>query len=136
MFSFKGRLQKKFPSLFFLKKMQVLSTLGNKTINFTSREQIDNAKTYSVVIKSEEQNKVIFTDSNATLTEVDYYYTYTTAQVLKESNFYTYEVRNTTDGVLLYRDKIFATDQTISTFNISNNVYIEQSTGDNEYIFA
>jgi len=116
--------------------MQVLSTLGNKTINFTSREQIDNAKTYSVVIKSEEQNKVIFTDSNATLTEVDYYYTYTTAQVLKESNFYTYEVRNTTDGVLLYRDKIFATDQTISTFNISNNVYIEQSTGDNEYIFA
>jgi len=136
MFSFKGRLQKKFPSLFFLKKMQVLSTLGNKTINFTSREQIDNAKTYSVVIKSEEQNKVIFTDSNATLTEVDYYYTYTTAQVLKESNFYTYEVRNTTDGVLLYRDKIFATDQTISTFNISNNVYVEQSTGDNEYIFA
>jgi hypothetical protein len=136
MFSFKGRLQKKFPSLFFLKKMQVLTTLGNKTINFTSREQIDNAKTYSVVIKSEEQNKVIFTDSNATLTEVDYYYTYTTAQVLKESNFYTYEVRNTTDGVLLYRDKIFATDQTVSTFNISNNVYIEQSTGDNEYIFA
>jgi len=136
MFSFKGRLQKKFPSLFFLKNMQVLTTLGNKTINFTSREQIDNAKTYSVVIKSEEQNKVIFTDSNATLTEVDYYYTFTTAQVLKESNFYTYEVRNTTDGVLLYRDKIFATDQTISTFNISNNVYVEQSTGDNEYIFA
>ena len=43
---------------------------------------------------------------------------------------------NTTDGVLIYRDKIFATDQTLSTFNISNNVYVEQSTGDNQYIYA
>tara|TARA_R110000751_G_scaffold46409_1_gene104475 strand:- start:62 stop:412 length:351 start_codon:yes stop_codon:yes gene_type:complete len=116
--------------------MQVLTTSGTRLLNFTSRINIDNAKTYSVVIKSEEQNKVIFTDVNATFTEVKYYYTYSTTQALEEANFYTYEIMNTTDGVLLYRDKIFSTDQTLSTFNISDNVYIEKSTGDNEYIFA
>ena len=116
--------------------MQVLSTSGTRIINFTTREEISSSKTYSLVIKSEELNKVIFTDSNATLTAVDYYYTYSTTQALTEANFYTYEIRNTTDNTLIYRDKIFATDQTVSTFNISNNVYTESSTGDNEYIFA
>jgi len=116
--------------------MQVLTTSNERLINFTSRVNIDNAKTYSLVIKSEEQNKVIFTDSNATFSEVKYYYTYSTTQALVEANFYTYEIMNTTDGVLIYRDKIFATDQTLSTFNISNNVYVEQSTGDNQYIYA
>tara|TARA_R100001163_G_scaffold9810_2_gene9380 strand:+ start:2923 stop:3273 length:351 start_codon:yes stop_codon:yes gene_type:complete len=116
--------------------MQVLSTSSTRTLNFTTREEISGSKTYSLVIKSEELNKVIFTDSNATLTAVDYYYTYSTTQALTEANFYTYEIRNTTDNTLIYRDKIFATDQTLSTFNISNNVYTESSTGDNEYIFA
>lgn len=116
--------------------MQVLTTSGTRIINFTSREVIDNAKTYSIVITSEEQNKDIYTDATATFTEVDYYYTYSLTQALTEANFYTYEIRNTTDGVLLFRDKIFATDQTVSTFNISENVYVEKSTGDNEYIYA
>lgn len=116
--------------------MQILTVTGARLINFTSRVKIDNTKTYSLVIKSEEQNKVIFTDANATFTEVKYYYTYSTTQALTEANFYTYEIMNTTDGVLIYRDKIFSTDQTLSTFNISNNVYVEQSTGDNQYIFA
>tara|TARA_R110000803_G_scaffold94698_2_gene162400 strand:+ start:98 stop:448 length:351 start_codon:yes stop_codon:yes gene_type:complete len=116
--------------------MQVLTTSGTRLLNFTSRVNIDNTKTYSIVIKSEEKNKVIFTDANATFTAVKYYYTYSTTEVLTEANFYTYEIMNTTDGVLLYRDKIFSTDQTLSTFNISNNVYIEKSTGDNQYIYA
>ena len=116
--------------------MQVLTTSNARLINFTSRVNIDNTKTYSIVIKSEEKNKVIFTDANATFTAVKYYYTYSTTQALEEANFYTYEIMNTTDGVLLYRDKIFATDQTLSTFNISDNVYIEKSTGDNQYIYA
>ena len=116
--------------------MQVITISGNRLLNLTSRTKIDNTKTYSIVIKSEEQNKVIFTDANATINELKYYYTYLLTHTLKEANFYIYELMNTTDGVLLYRDKIFATDQTLSTFNISDNVYIEKSTGDNEYIFA
>ena len=69
--------------------MQVLSTSGTRIINFTTREEISGSKTYSLVIKSEELNKVIFTDSNATLTAVDYYYSYSTTQSLTEANFYT-----------------------------------------------
>ena len=116
--------------------MNVIVTNGTRNLNFTSRVKIDNAKTYSLVIKSEEKNKVIFTDANATFTEVKYYYTYSTTQALTEANFYTFEINNTTDNKLIFRGKIFATDQTLSTFNISNNVYVESSTGDNEYIYA
>ena len=116
--------------------MQVITTTGTRLINLVPREKFSGTKTYSLVIKSEELNKVIFTDSNATFSEVDYYYTYSTTQALTEANFYTYEVRNTTDNTLVFKDKIFATDQTVSTFNISNNVYTETSTGDNEYIYA
>ena len=116
--------------------MQVITPTGTRLINLVPREKFSGAKTYSLVIKSEELNKVIFTDSNATFSEVDYYYTYSTNQALTEANFYTYEVRNTTDNTLVFKDKIFATDQTVSTFNISNNVYTETSTGDNEYIYA
>ena len=72
--------------------MQVITTTGTRIINFVPREEISGSKTYSLVIKSEEQNKVIFTDSNATFSEVDYYYTYSTTQALTEANFYTYEV--------------------------------------------
>ena len=49
--------------------MQVLTTTGTRIINFTSREAIDDDKTYSIVITSEEQNKVIYTDATATFTD-------------------------------------------------------------------
>ena len=49
--------------------MQVITTTGTRIINFVPREEISGSKTYSLVIKSEEQNKVIFTDSNATFSE-------------------------------------------------------------------
>ncbi len=116
--------------------MQIITKSGTRLLNLMPRETIDSGKVYELKIKSEEQNKIILTDSNALFNSVKYYYTYSTTQALTEANFYTYEIRNTTDNTLIYRDKIFATDQTVSTFNISNNVYTESSTGDNEYIFA
>jgi len=116
--------------------MQIITKSGTRLINFMPRETIDSGKVYELKIKSEEQNKVILTDSNASFTLVKYYYTYSTTQELTEANFYTIEINNTTDGTLIFKDKLFCTDQTLSTFVISNNVYIEKSTGTNEYIYA
>ena len=116
--------------------MQILTTTGTRLLNFISRETISGSKVYKLTIKSEELNKVILTDTNASFSSVDYYNTYSTTQTLVAANFYTVEITNTTDSTLIFRDKLFCTDQSTATFEISNNVYIEKSTGDNEYIFA
>jgi hypothetical protein len=119
-----------------LKKMQIITKSGTRLLNFMPRETIDATKVYELKIKSEEQNKVILTDSNALFNLVKYYYTYSTTQALDEANFYIVEINNTTDGTLIFKDKMFCTNQVLSTFEISKNVYIEKSTGNNEYIYA
>jgi hypothetical protein len=114
--------------------MQILTETGTRNINFIPRETISGAKVYKLVIKSEGQNKVILEDTAATFTELDYYYQYSTTQTLKENNYYTITITNTTDGIVIFKDKMYCTDQTLSDYEISNGVYIEQSTGDNEFV--
>jgi hypothetical protein len=121
--------------LLFLKNMQILTKTGTRNINFIPRETISGAKVYKLVIKSEGQNKVILTDNAATFTELDYYFQYSTTQALEENNYYTITITNTTDGIVIFKDKMYCTDQTLSDYEISNGVYIEQSTGNNEFVY-
>ena len=51
--------------------------------------------------------------------------------ILIEGRFYTLEIYNGTS--VIYRDMIFCTDQTISTYSINNSVYTEHATT-NEYV--
>ncbi len=121
--------------------MQINPTLGVKYINFIPREDILNTKTYKIDIKSEAQNKIIFTDTDMTINELDYYYQYTFLEdfqqptILKENNYYTITITNTTDSTIIFKDKMYCSDQTLSDYEISNGVYIEQSTGDNQFIY-
>ena len=115
--------------------MQILTKSGTRVINFIPRETIDGAKVYKLVIKSEAKNKIILTDEAATFTELDYFYTYTTTQALTENNYYTITITNTTDNNIIFKDKMYCSNQTLSDYEISNGVYIEQSTGDNEFIY-
>jgi len=115
--------------------MQILTTNGSRFINFIPRETINGVKTYKLVIKSEAQNKVIATDNDATFSELDYYYQYSTTQALVENQYYTITITNTTDNAIIFKDKMYCSDQTLSDYEISNGVYIEQSTGDNQFIY-
>lgn len=112
--------------------MQILSTTGG-TINFIPRENIKVSKTYTLTIKSESKNKIIFTDANATIGSEKFYSTYVTTQALIESSFYNLEVTNATDSKLIFRDKIFCTDQAASAYAITEGVYTQHNTGLNEY---
>jgi hypothetical protein len=114
--------------------MQILSTTGG-TLNFIPRENISSGKTYTLTIKSENKNKVIFNDADATITADKFYSTYTTTQALKESSFYNLEVTNATDNKLIFRDKIFCTDQAANAFVINDGVYTQHNTGANEFIY-
>jgi hypothetical protein len=120
---------------FYVKNMQILTTSGTRIINFIPRETITGSKTYKLVIKSEAQNKVIATDNDATFTELDYYYQYSTTQALVENNYYTITITNTTDNAVIFKDKMYCSDQTLSDYEISNGIYIEQSTGNNQFVY-
>lgn len=115
--------------------MQILTTSGTRIINFIPREAILSTKVYKLVIKSESENKVIKTDENAVFSELAYYYQYSTDQILKENFYYTITITNTTDNKIIFKDKMYCSDQTLSDYEISNGVYIEQSTGDNEFVY-
>ena len=113
--------------------MKIVTTSGNRDFNVIPRVNFSSSKVYELKITSEQQNKVVFTDSTASFTNYKYYFTYATSEALLEANFYTIEINNLTDNKLEFRDKLFCTDQTISTFSMSNNVYVETQTGNNEY---
>ena len=63
---------------------------------------------------------------------VDGYYLYTTATFdLKEGNFYTLSILDNTD--IVYKDKIFCTNQVIADYTINNGEYVTNQTT-NEFI--
>lgn len=58
---------------------------------------------------------------------------------LKEDRFYTLRFKRNSDNEVLYKDKLFVTNQTISQVNgnlysINNGEYVEQQTSNNDYI--
>jgi len=115
--------------------MQILTDSGYRVINFIPRETIDGTKTYKVEVKSEAENRIILTDAIATFVELDYFYTYTTNLPLNENNYYTITITNLTDSNIIFKDKMYCSNQTLSDYEISNGIYIEQSTGDNQFIY-
>lgn len=87
------------------------------------------------MVKDEAKNRELFTDNDANFTELDYFYTYSTTQTLIENSYYTITITNKTDNIIIFKDKMYCSNQTLSDYEISNGVYIEQSTGDNQFIY-
>lgn len=60
-----------------------------------------------------------------------YYLVINEIVALKENNFYTIEVKKASE--IVYKDKIFCTNQTVSDFSVNNNEFTTYSS-DNDYI--
>jgi hypothetical protein len=71
------------------------------------------------------------TSYNITATIDGYYLTWTESVTLEEDNFYMLTVFNGAD--IVYKDKIFCTNQTVSTYSVNNGEFVSVSS-DNEYI--
>jgi hypothetical protein len=66
-----------------------------------------------------------------TATQSTYYLTFSKAVTLKENNFYQLTVKNGSD--IVYKDRIFCTNQTVSDYTVNNNEY-EDYSSDNDYL--
>ena len=83
----------------------------------------------AIVLRDEETNEE--TTIN-TVFSIDKYYAVTSLIFpIKQNKFYTLTILNGSDVV--YKDKIFCTNQIKEDFSINNNVYIQNSSN-NDYI--
>jgi len=103
---------------------------GNQTFSFIPRSYTDGT-TYTIKLTNETTNKEAYNDTTTSFTEEDYYYQHTDVFTLVEDTYYALEITAGSD--LIYRDKVFCTNQTISSYSINNGAYTEHSQ-DNEFI--
>lgn len=106
--------------------MIVLRPIGTaQNLKFIPREY---AAT-KVVLLDESANTEVEID--ASFTQDKYYLTSDIIFNLKEGRFYNLTVYNVND--IVYKDKIFCTDQNVLNYSINKDVYTSTVT-DNEYI--
>ena len=101
------------------------------------------AQSFKVIPRDYDVDRLLLTDditgneqeAEETFTQVGDFLECECALNLKEGRFYTLYLYNGLNVV--YKDKVFVTDQTISTtqkYDINKNEYTEQETSDNDYI--
>ena len=73
----------------------------------------------------------VSTSYDITPTILDYYLQITKTVTLQEGNFYMLTVKNGAD--IVYKDKVFCTNQTLSDYSVNNNEYTNY-TSNNDYI--
>jgi hypothetical protein len=103
---------------------------SNQTFSFIPRSYTAGT-TYTIKITNEVTNTEAYSDTTTSFTAEDYYYQYTDTFTLVEDTTYVLEITAGSD--LIYRDKIFCTNQTLSSYSVHNNEYTEHSE-DNEFL--
>ena len=88
--------------------------------------------TYNVTIVNEQTNKEVYNQNVTSISENLYYNRLNAIFNVKQDNFYMVTVKAGSDVV--FKDKIFCTNQTISDFTVNDSQYTQQNTI-NEFIF-
>jgi hypothetical protein len=94
-----------------------------------------NAQTFALIPRNGDFDTVEITDDQTnetvtveewTFTEGDYYSTLLVEVELVENHFYNLVLKDGTN--IVYRDRIFCTDQPIVTFSVNNGQYVSNAT--------
>lgn len=103
---------------------------SDQTFSFIPRSYVSGT-TYTIKIVNETTNKEVYSETATSFTLVDYYYQHTDTFTLIEDTMYTLEI--TAGNELIFRDKIFCTNQTISSYSVNDTDYTQNSV-ENEFI--
>lgn len=108
--------------------MLTIGTNGTKTFNIIPRQE---ASDVTATLTSETTG-TSYSDTTS-ISSTKYYFNMACNfnTTLQESSFYTLEVKE--GGDVIFKDKVFCTDQTINDFSVNYNTYTEHSS-DNEFI--
>ena len=100
------------------------SSTDSQTINFIPREYTEGT-TYTITIKDETTNKEVFSSTTTTFTSLDYYFQYSSVFTLVENTMYMLEIKDGTN--VIFKDKIFCTNQNVTTYSVNDNEYIKNT---------
>lgn len=100
-------------------------TASSQTFKIIPRSM--NADTLTLVNETTGEETIY----NISITQLDYYAVIDEVLDLKENNFYKLTVSNGSE--IVYKDKVFCTNQVIENFTVNNNEYTSYSS-DNDYI--
>jgi len=103
--------------------MVILTTnnVTNQTLRFIPR-----GNTFNSVKITDEQTNVTTQITGYVISDFGYYVQLRGVFNLKENHFYTIEIKNNSD--IIFRDKIFCTDQSTSSFSVNNAQYTSNNT--------
>jgi len=114
--------------------MKILTTSTEaQTIKVIPREYV----TTATMTLRDDQTNTVTTFSDITLTEEGDYNLITETFALKEG--YYYDLKLTSEGATIYKDKVFCTDQSVDQstndyYTINQDVYQTETTHDNDFI--
>lgn len=103
---------------------------SSQTINFIPREYTQGT-TYTVKIVNEATNAQVYNQDVTTFTENLYYFQHSDTFSLKEDTYYMLTI---TSSEVVFNDKIFCTNQTVSSYSVNEAEYTPHTT-QNEFIF-
>ena len=103
--------------------MVILTTenVTNQILRFIPRSRI-----FDSVKITDEQTNVTTIINSYTFEAGDYWCSLSAIFNLKENHFYTIEIKN--ENTIVFRDKIFCTDQSTSSFSVNNAQYTSNNT--------
>lgn len=108
----------------------LLDTSDEQTISFIPRHY-PNEVDYTLV--EEGTARTVEATSLSTATALGRL-TITDKFVLQEDKFYSIDIKDASSGELIYRDKIFVTNQDVKAYTINNGRFVEEKTKDNTYV--
>lgn len=100
--------------------------VGAQNIYFIPRSE-----SYNTLTITDEQTGISTNVTILSSTVGQYYHTINAVFSLKENHFYTLEIKQNTDVV--FKDKIFCTNQNIPTFSVNTGTYVTNSSN-NDFI--
>jgi len=95
----------------------------------TLRATIQGTNADTIVLRDEEKNTEV--TINAVFSIEKYYAVTSVIFPIKENKYYTLTIKN--GNSVVYKDKIFCTNQTVASYSINKNEYVQNVTT-NEFI--
>lgn len=116
--------------------MIILTTSATQTFPIIPISQTDLSANTIALEFTNETTKEVTTKTATTRTSVNdiYYVTNTTLSFLKENTFYVLKAYFNVSGVVIYKDRVFVTNQSQSSYSINNGQYTSPSIDNNNYI--
>ncbi len=108
----------------------LLDSSNNQTLSFVPRSY---PSTVDYTLVEEGTQRTVTSTSVSTIT-VDGFLTISKTFKLTRDKFYSIDIFKSSDSTLIFRDKIFCTNQDVKDYSINDGEYVEDTTYDNSYI--